>query len=146
MNATEFAERLTHVAEAFGKKLTDQQVVQYYEHFESLNDYQWRKLCDWAVDTQERFPVVATLKQGALGLHFYERYDNNEPTKGVTVVCKCGSSFFAWDEELKPGAMFQCVGGMGEACNRKWASGYILKNAHDKVFWDDEKLRLRLAQ
>lgn len=135
MNQTDFSERLTNVGEAFGKKLADKQIAQYYEHFQTLNDYQWRKLCDWAVESCDRFPTVSAMKQAARELHFYERSARDEPTAGLTVVCSCGASFFAYDGELKPGMMFQCVGGMGEPCNRKFQTEWLRKEAHDRVVW-----------
>ena len=135
-DVTLFGERLHEVGCAFGKqKLTDEMVSKYYQYLGTLSDHQWAKLCDWAVESQETFPKIATMRAGAFDLGFFHAdIAQQQESPFVVVVCKCTAGFTVRKSELKPGAVFHCPGGMTEEpCPFSYDATYIQQNVKDDV-------------
>ena len=130
-----FKTRLQEIGDAFGKKVTDSTVSIYCRELGKLTEHQWIRLCEWAIQSQETFPKIATLRAGAFDLGFFHAdVMRQQESPFVVVVCKCSVGFTVRKSELKPEAVFHCPGGMTEEpCPFSYDATYIQQNVKDDV-------------
>lgn len=138
---SDFKESFSGVASAFGVKVDDGRAFIYQKTFKHLNEQEWQSLCEWAIQTCDRFPTIKELWRGMYELGMVKRPRLSELDKdAATVVCTCGSSFvFSLNA---PPAEYHCP---GDNCHVSYHSHYVRQNMDQyNVLWADVDIRAAL--
>lgn len=138
MMESDFKASFEAVASAFGAKPDEGRMFVYLKTFRHLTDKQWQVMCDWAVQSCDRFPTVKDLIRGTYECGMVQRPKSADLDKGVmTVVCTCGASF-VFHRNAQP-STYQCP---GDTCHVSFDSEYVIRNADQYgVLWMDQETR-----
>lgn len=141
MMFSDFKERFSDVASAFGTKPDEGRAQVYFKSFRHLDDKQFQSLCEWAVQSCDRFPTIKDLYRGMYELNLVPRPKLSDLDKDVlSVVCTCGSSFVF--SRINPPSTYHCP---GEGCRTSYDSEYVIQNADQYgVLWADVETRMAL--
>jgi hypothetical protein len=126
MLLTECDKALSDVASSFGVPLKAERLNSYYEVFQDVADSDWKRICQKAKMTCERFPTIKEFcsfayDAGAFGKSF-------APSDWQAFDCVCGHSFVFNIKQARerPDSNIKCPGVGYEKCNKSYALGYLL--------------------
>lgn len=139
MTLVECGDSLGDVFKAFNRKIDPDAVGVYFNRFQHLNARQWQILCEWAIESQEKFPTVSVLYRGMYEHNMVPRPKVNDlDMDAFTVVCRCGDSF--WLHRMSEHQTVKCP-----SCGIMYDKPLILRECDQyNVYWADPDIQAAL--